>query len=65
MIKVNEFKGDWKEKKSKLKQKFARLTDTDFLFIEGKQDKIYLRLGAKLGKTKEEILEIISKLEIL
>ena len=65
MVKVNEKKGDWDEKKSKLKQKFAMLTDTDFLFIEGKQDEIYLRLGVKLGKTPKEIREIISKLEIL
>jgi uncharacterized protein YjbJ (UPF0337 family) len=65
MVKENEKKGDWNEKKSKLKQKFAMLTDTDFLFIEGKQDEIYLRLGIKLGKTKKEIHDIISKLEIL
>ena len=66
MVKVNEINGeDWNEKKSKLKQKFALLTDTDFLFIEDRQDEIYVRLGVKLGKTKEEIQEIISKLDIL
>ena len=65
MAKVNEINGDWKEKKSKLKQKFALLTDTDFKFIEDRQDEIYLRLGVKLGKTKEEIQLIISKLDIL
>ncbi len=64
MIIVNEIKGDWNERKRKLKQKFAVLTETDFLFIEGKQDEIYIRLGVKLGKTKEEIQEIITKLEI-
>ena len=64
MIIVNEIKGDWNERKRKLKQKFAVLTETDFLFIEGKQDEIFIRLGVKLGKTKEEIQEIITKLEI-
>ena len=65
MARAKEKNEDWNEKKSKLKQKFALLTDNDFLCIEDRQDEIYLRLGVKLGKTKEEIREIISKLDIL
>ena len=33
---LTELKGNWDEQKGKLKQKFASLTDDDFLFLEGK-----------------------------
>jgi len=57
-----ELKGDWNETKGKLKQKFAMLTDSDVLLVEGKQDEMLGRLQIKLGKTKEEIQKIISTL---
>lgn len=57
-----ELKGEWNELKGKLKQKFAKLTDSDVLLVEGKQDELLGRLQIKLGKTKEEIQKIISTL---
>jgi len=57
-----EIKGNWKEIKGKLQQKFAILTDNDLLLVEGKKDKILGRLQTKLGKSKEEIYKIISAL---
>jgi uncharacterized protein YjbJ (UPF0337 family) len=59
---TTEIKGNFEELKGKLKQKFAELTDDDLLFAEGKQDELYGRLQKKLGKTNEEIRDIISKL---
>ena len=59
---TTEIKGNFDELKGKLKQKFAQLTDDDLLFAEGKQDELYGRLQKKLGKTNEEIRDIISKL---
>ena len=59
---TTELKGSWKEQKGKLKQKFATLTDNDLLFEEGKKEEMLGRLQAKLGKTKEELHEIISAL---
>ena len=32
--------GNWEEQKSRLKKKFAVLTDNDFLFVEGKKDEM-------------------------
>jgi len=55
-----EIKGNWNEQKGKLKQKFAMLTDNDLMFEEGKKDEMFGRLQIKLGKTKEEIEEIIA-----
>lgn len=54
--------GNWKELKGKLKQKYAMLTDDDVLLVEGKHDELLGRLQAKLGKTKEELHDIINKL---
>jgi uncharacterized protein YjbJ (UPF0337 family) len=55
-------KGNWNEAAGKLKQQFATLTDDDLLFKEGKEDELLGRLQSKLGKTKEELRKIISKL---
>jgi uncharacterized protein YjbJ (UPF0337 family) len=62
MTNTIEIKGNWNELKGKLKQKFAKLTDDDLLFVEGKQDEMLGRLQIKLGKTKEEIQKVISEL---
>lgn len=59
---TTELKGQWNETKGKLKQKFAILTDNDLLLEEGKEDELLGRLQAKLGKTKEEIQNLISKI---
>ncbi len=62
MKNLTELKGNWNETKGKLKQKFAMLTDSDMLLVEGKQDEMLGRLQVKLGKTKEEMHKIISEL---
>ncbi len=59
---TTEAKGDWNKQKGKLKQKFASLTDNDFMFLDGKKDEMLGRLQIKLGKTKEELFAIISAL---
>jgi uncharacterized protein YjbJ (UPF0337 family) len=55
-----EIKGRLNEIKGKLKQKYANLTDDDFLYEEGKDDEFYGRLQKKLGKTKEEVQELVN-----
>jgi uncharacterized protein YjbJ (UPF0337 family) len=62
MKNITELKENWNETKGKLKQKFAMLTDSDLLFLEGKQDELLGRLQTKLGKTNEEIKKIITDL---
>ncbi|MDX9946219.1 MAG: CsbD family protein [Bacteroidales bacterium] len=57
-----ELEGNWNEKKGKLKQKFALLTDNDLMFAEGKKDEMFGKLQVKLGKTKEEFEKIFSEL---
>ena len=59
---TTEFKGTWNEQKGKLKQKFAELTDNDLMFEEGKKEEMFGKIQIKLGKTKEELHEIINSL---
>ena len=58
----NEISGNWNEIKGKLKQKFALLTDSDVLLVEGKKDELLGRLQLKLGKTREELQMLIANL---
>ena len=55
-------KGNWKKQKGRLRQKFAILTDNDFMLIDGKKEEMFGRLQIKLGKTKEELHKIIASI---
>ena len=55
--------GFWNEKKEKLNEKYPDITDEDLLFYEGKEQEMIEMLGYKLGKTKEELVDIISMLQ--
>jgi len=52
-------KGYWNEKKGKFKEKYPFITDEDLTFSEGKEKEMIEMLGYKLGKTKEELVNII------
>lgn len=54
-----QIKGSWNEIKGKLKQKYAQLTDDDLKYSEGKEDEFVGRLQKKLGKSAEEVRQII------
>jgi uncharacterized protein YjbJ (UPF0337 family) len=62
MKNITELLGNWNETKGKLKQRFAILSENDMLLIEGKHDELIGRLQIKLGKTKEEIHQVIAGL---
>jgi uncharacterized protein YjbJ (UPF0337 family) len=61
-MKKIKVQGDWNVLKGKLKQRFANLTDDDLLFIKGKEEELIGRIQQKIGKTKQEISELIAKL---
>ena len=55
-------KGNWNVLKGKLKQQFGNLTDNDLLYIKGKEEELIGRIQQKIGKTKQEILDLIERL---
>lgn len=61
-MKTTEIENDWNVEKEILKQRFARLTNDDLLFGESQNDEMFLRLQIKLGKTKEELHQLMADL---
>jgi uncharacterized protein YjbJ (UPF0337 family) len=58
-----QLKGNWNVIKGKLKQQYAQLTDDDLAYENGADDELLGRLQVKLGKSKQEILDLIKKME--
>ncbi len=55
------FKGTWNQVKGKLKEKYGELTDDDLQYSEGKEDQLLGRLQKKLGKSRDEVRDLIQK----
>ena len=56
-----EIKGDWNIIKGKLQQKWARLTDNDLLFLDGKKDELLGRIQKRTGESREAVEEAIKQ----
>ncbi|MDR6567071.1 Uncharacterized conserved protein YjbJ, UPF0337 family [Chitinophaga ginsengisegetis] len=54
-----QIKGKWNELKGTLKQKYADLTDDDLLYEEGQEDKLIGKLQQKLGKSRDEVIDLL------
>lgn len=59
MIDLN---GSWQEQKVKLKKRYVKLQDSDLILEEGKKEEMITRLEIKLGKTRDELLNILAGL---
>ena len=56
-----EVKGDWNITKGKLKQKWAKLTDDDLRFTEGKTDELVGRIQKRTGETREAVEKAVKE----
>lgn len=54
--------GTWGDKKTKLKNKFTQLNDSDLHFTEGKEAELTARLQTKLGKSEADVQKLITEL---
>jgi uncharacterized protein YjbJ (UPF0337 family) len=50
-----ELKGNWNIVKGKLKQRWARLTDDDLQYVEGKEDELIGRIQRRTGEVRENV----------
>jgi uncharacterized protein YjbJ (UPF0337 family) len=57
-----EIKGDWNITKGKLKQKWAKLTDDDLQYTEGKQEELVGRIQKRTGETREAVEKAVHEL---
>lgn len=58
------FIGYWNEKKGMLKKRFPTISDDDLNFHEKKEKEMMEMLGYKLGKSEDELREIINALTV-
>ena len=56
-----EVKGDWNITKGKLKQKWAKLTDDDLPYVEGKHDELIARIQKQTSETREAIEKAVKE----
>jgi len=56
-----EIKGDWNITKGKLKQKWAKLTDDDLQFVEGKHEELMGRIQKRTGETRTAVEKAIKE----
>lgn len=51
---IDQLKGDWKNLKGKVKEKWGKLTDDDLMTIEGKADQLAGKLQERYGYAKDQ-----------
>jgi uncharacterized protein YjbJ (UPF0337 family) len=56
-----EIKGDWNIIKGKLKQKWAKLTDDDLQYAEGKQEELIGRIQKRTGEAREAVEKAVNE----
>ena len=54
-------KGNWNITKGKLKQKWAKLTDDDLRYEEGKDEELIGRIQKRTGEARERIEKAIEE----
>jgi uncharacterized protein YjbJ (UPF0337 family) len=57
-----QLKGNWNTVKGKLKEKYGQLTDDDLMLVEGKEDQLIGKLQKALGKSKDEVNDLLKRL---
>ena len=50
----DQIAGNWKQLKGRAKEQWARLTDDDLTFINGKRDQLVGRVQERYGIAKED-----------
>jgi uncharacterized protein YjbJ (UPF0337 family) len=66
-METDTIKGQWKQLKGKVKEKWGKLTDDDLTEVEGRRDYLIGRIQERYGIAKEkaadEVREFESKLQ--
>ena len=59
---ITEFKVNWIDIKTRLKNKFSILSDSDLCFVEGKHDEMLIKVQMVLRKSNEQMDKLIYEL---
>ncbi|PJJ67316.1 hypothetical protein [Chryseobacterium geocarposphaerae] len=55
---------NWSEHSKQLKEKYSTLTDHDLKLEEGKEKETLERIGNRLRKNREEVLDILKEINL-
>jgi len=58
-----KIKENWTALKKELKQKYVALTDSELTYQEGREDELVATISKKVGKTKDEVSNVIQELQ--
>lgn len=58
-----KIKENWTALKKELKQKYVALSDSDLTYQEGREDELVATIAKKVGKTKDEVSNVIQELQ--
>ena len=58
-----KIKENWSGLKKELKQKYAALSDLDLTYAEGREDELVATISKKIGKTKDEVSNVIQEIQ--
>jgi len=58
-----KIKENWTALKKELKQKYVALSDSELTYQEGREDELVATISKKVGKTKDEISNVIQELQ--
>ena len=58
---VLEMRGNWNIIKGRLRQRWARLTDDDLQFVEGKERELIGRIQKRTGESREQVEEVLEE----
>jgi uncharacterized protein YjbJ (UPF0337 family) len=56
-----EMKGNWNIIKGKLRQRWAKLTDDDLQYVEGKEDELIGRIQKCTGESRKNVERAIDE----
>ena len=56
-----QIKGNWNVIKGKLKQKYAKLTDDDLRYSEGREEELVGRIQKVTGETRETVEHVLEE----
>lgn len=59
----DRLKGNWKQFKGKIKEKWGKLTDDELDMLEGKRDQILGKVQERYGLSKEEAEREYTRME--
>lgn len=59
----DQWSGNWKQFKGKVKEQWGKLTDDDLTVIEGKRDQLVGRIQERYGVAKEKAEEEVNTWE--